>query len=134
MICTVAPGPLKHTCWRQFAVQWQAWELAADLRISIGKKMSAPKIKRSAEKKFSWKKKSHQVFFSGKPLRTCNGLRMPKLKTGKTGRCKAVLCSCYVLFLLNSFSFSFPLTPTGGVAPWTPHWGPSAVPRPPLFS
>ena len=39
-----------------------------------------------------------------------------KLKTGKTGRCKTVLCSFYVLFLLKSFSFSFrglhALTPT----------------------
>ena len=37
-----------------------------------------------------------------------------KLKTGKTGRCKAVLCSFYVLFLLKSFSFRGlrPLTPT----------------------
>ena len=39
-----------------------------------------------------------------------------KLKIGKTGRCKAVLCSFCVLFLLKSFSFSLrglrTLTPT----------------------
>ena len=29
--------------------QWQAWELAADPRISVGKKISAPKNKWSAQ-------------------------------------------------------------------------------------
>ena len=41
----------------------------------------------------------------------------------KTGRCKAVLCSFYVLFLLKSFSFR-------GLPPWLPlgaFWGPQAT-------
>ena len=65
------------------------------------------KMKRSAQIRMQW-------FYS-------------KLKTGKTGRCKAVLCSFYVLSLLKSFTFSFRgirlLTPTGGVPPWTPTGG-----------
>ena len=61
------------------------------------------KIKRSAQIRMSW-------FYT-------------KLKTGKTGRCKAVLCSFYILFLLESFRGLHPLTPTGGILqPPGPHF------------
>ena len=33
MCCTIAPGPLKHTCWRQFAVLWVC--AAHDLHMTV---------------------------------------------------------------------------------------------------
>ena len=86
----------------------QAWELATDPPISVGKKKCPPKkMKRSAQIRMQW-------FYT-------------KLKTG---RCKAVLCSFYVLFLLKSFRGLRPLTPTRGIAPWTPTGGLLRAPGP----
>ena len=69
----------------------QAWELAADPRISVGKKCPPPKIERSAEKKF--RKKMQGCFMQFLRLIFVKKLQLRGLRL---------------------------LTPTGGVAPGPP--------------
>ena len=61
-----------------------------------------------------------------------------KVKTGKTGRCKAVLCSFYVLFLLKKLQLQLqaasPPDPHLGRCPLDPHWGTLLRPPGPHFS